>query len=132
MNASDVTFALDQALPDSKIVSDLRTLFQEISEGDFAVIQVDTVWTPVPIEASFQIVKKQFIKDDTGSSTDMNYRVTVAIGDFQSSDIGWHEAGYCFAKLVYSDKGVLVTQDFRREYVQFPVGWKPYSSIQLP
>ena len=132
MNASDITFALDQALPDSKIVNDLRVALEEGSKEGFISIELMTVWTPVPIDASFQIVKKQFIKDDTGSSTDMNYRVTVAIGDFQSSDIGWHEAGYCFAKLVYSDKGVLVTQDFRREYVQFPVGWKPYSSIQLP
>jgi len=116
MNASDVTFALDQALPDSKIVSDLRVALEEGSKEGFSSIELMTVWTPVPIDASLQIVKKEFSKDDTRASTNVNYRVTVAIGDFQSMSNGSHKAGYCFSDLYYDDEGVLVTYDFSREY----------------
>jgi len=118
MNAADVTLALDQALPDSKIVSDLRAALEEGSKEGFTSIELMTVWTLIPIDASLQIVKKEFTKDDTRSSTNVNYRVTVAIGEFQSMTTGSHKAGYCFVELVYDDEGGLVTYDFRRDYIQ--------------
>ncbi len=127
MNAADVTFAWDESLPDSKIISDLRAALEAGSIDGFISIELETPendntgreteWTPVPIDASLQIVMKKFTKDDTDAKTDVKYWVTVAIGEFQFMSTGSHKAGYCFVKLVYNDKRVLVTQDFRREYI---------------
>jgi len=131
MNAADVTFALDEALPDSKITSDLRAVLEEGSVDGFVSIELEieletggygmgeyrTEPTLVPIDAPIEILVKRFSNEHLRGASYKHYVVRVAIGEFQQDENGFHQAGYCFAELYYGEDGVLVTEDYRRQYV---------------
>lgn len=89
----------------------------ELETGGYGTGTYRTVATPVPIDAPIKILMKRFSNEHLRGASYKHYRVRVAIGEFRQDENGFHQAGYCFAELYYGEEGVLVTEEYRRQYV---------------
>ncbi|GBC60514.1 hypothetical protein DENIS_1471 [Desulfonema ishimotonii] len=116
MKKTDLERALDEALPDEKILSDVKRLLEYNAENGVTEIELNEKWVPIPIDVPIDIVSKAFLKEYYEGVGFGAYRVLVAIGGFKKDRYGFHEAGYCFATLYYNDQGDNFTEDYHVKF----------------
>ena len=106
----DIERKIDLALPDEKVIADLRGIIAECT-GPIEVGERNVV---VPPDIQHEIVAKSFhgYRCDVGFTA---FRVLVAVGGLECVEFGIPTARLCFALLHYDEKGDLVTQDFSAE-----------------
>lgn len=111
MNTSTLSEALDYAIPDDKIVMDLRDILQKGIEGATTSIELNGKWAPVPVSVPITVVTKAFFVErfDTGFGA---YKVLAALGAVKQVSSLWLEAEYCFSTLYYNHDMELITLDF--------------------
>lgn len=111
--------ALDEAVPDERVIADVRRVLAEGAENDVTQVEIDDAWLPVPVNVSMEVITKIFYRqayEDTGFG---RFRVLVAIGGFQRVSGGFHRAGICFATVFYNVDGGCITIDFHSDYYAF-------------
>ncbi|MEO7715169.1 MAG: hypothetical protein ABIY70_03110 [Capsulimonas sp.] len=117
MNADQIAAALDRTLPDMQVLDDLFHRLRRLSETAGKSVEVgDDLWRAVPAGASLDIVTKAFYKEYFEGVGFATYKILVAIGGLQRSDVGAHTAKYCFATLHYDEEAQLITTDFHADF----------------
>lgn len=105
MNTESIRSELDQFLPDSRVIDDVRNEIVNAGEP----LEIDEKL--VPNDCEIQVLSKAFIdtRVDIGFGTCV--RVAIALGRVLSVEFGIN-ALYGFAVAWYSDSGELITIDF--------------------
>ncbi|BDI30758.1 hypothetical protein CCAX7_28090 [Capsulimonas corticalis] len=117
MDAAQIATILNVTLPDRRVLEDLSTKLQRLARSAHKSKEMgDEVWRSVPEGASLDIVTKAFYSEYYEGVGFATYKVLVAIGGLEQSEVGMHKAKYCFATLHYDDEAQLITVDFHRDF----------------
>ena len=106
--------ALDRALPDERIVTDVREVLRESSGSDLAAVELEGEWVSVPCDVPVEVVMKACVREKYGIGFG-THKAQVAVGGITDEAGEFLDAKFCFATLYYNDNVQLTTIDFHRD-----------------
>ena len=110
----DVLLVLDRALPDERIIADVREVLRENSESDAVAVELDGEWLSVPCDVPIEVVTKACFREKYGIGFG-TYKAQIALGGVTDEADGFLEAKFCFATLYYTDNAQLITVYFHKD-----------------
>lgn len=103
---------LDDWLPDSVVLRDLKTTVESDGRGE---IELDSGAISIPSDANYVVVAKSWREVRFGIGLGNSFRVVVAVGGVEGVENGIVKAVHCFCTLWYTSERELITTDFSKD-----------------